>query len=683
MDIQKIGDNIKEYRKQNNILQREFAEKLYVTDKAVSRWECGKSFPDLELLPKIAEILGITVGELLGETVSQSDDELVDKYKEECERLKAECDSLKTEIAKTERQKQIVAQKRKKIFSIFKIVAIVCFVAVVSVGIAFICYKPKYTLTLVNVTANGSDTVKIKQGEKLPTVDADGKTLLGFIDENYNYYTQSDFCMPRHNVTLRALLKEDMPLFTPSDSKGKDEIEGEHILTDDGTPATKYVFAANSEQGTFVQSRPVSDSGSMQNINVYAPSLGKRFMLMSVKNGSNIDVKIKYRVENNSDKVGGLDYYTPTVEIKANTTTLVPVYFESAEAYGVFDGCDHFIVLDQDVDEDVELTVFGHIYTADELYGVKIISTPHKFFYEDGEQIDLSGLQVQAQIKDGSKTGTINLTNYECDARGKNWNSDTRSLTVSFGGKTDTIEFFGLDEYKLAFAPAVNFRSLNDDGDYITAQFTTASDGMPASRFTVASGAKSGAEVEAWIIEAVEEAKNDGINLRIPTFTGETRRVQLVVTNEGGEEVSFYYYAEDLGDRGGVEITVAPNQTKSVWFNVNSQTSIGCNYAFRLLNDVQTETTLVINGYFYCKNELSGISVYKDAEQATFNVGEAFNSQGLVVKAEGNGYDDVVIANYATDCDGYTFTNADIGKKTVTVKFEKFTVQYEIEIVGG
>ncbi len=65
MDNKKIGQFIAELRKEQRLTQRELAEKLHVTDKAVSKWERGLSYPDVSLLLALAEILGVTVGELL------------------------------------------------------------------------------------------------------------------------------------------------------------------------------------------------------------------------------------------------------------------------------------------------------------------------------------------------------------------------------------------------------------------------------------------------------------------------------------------------------------------------------------------------------------------------------------------------------------------------------------------
>ena len=57
MDSNKTGLFIAELRKQKGYTQKELAEKLMVTDKAVSRWETGKGFPDTSLLRNLSNIL--------------------------------------------------------------------------------------------------------------------------------------------------------------------------------------------------------------------------------------------------------------------------------------------------------------------------------------------------------------------------------------------------------------------------------------------------------------------------------------------------------------------------------------------------------------------------------------------------------------------------------------------------
>lgn len=65
MDPEKFGAFVALCRKEKNMTQLELAQELKVTDKAVSRWERGKGFPDISLLVPLAEALDITVLELM------------------------------------------------------------------------------------------------------------------------------------------------------------------------------------------------------------------------------------------------------------------------------------------------------------------------------------------------------------------------------------------------------------------------------------------------------------------------------------------------------------------------------------------------------------------------------------------------------------------------------------------
>lgn len=74
MDKEKFGHFVSALRKEKGMTQKDFAEKLFLTDKAVSKWERGLSFPDISLLEPIAEILDVTVLELLqGERILEEE----------------------------------------------------------------------------------------------------------------------------------------------------------------------------------------------------------------------------------------------------------------------------------------------------------------------------------------------------------------------------------------------------------------------------------------------------------------------------------------------------------------------------------------------------------------------------------------------------------------------------------
>ena len=80
MDQVKIGRFIAERRKKANLTQMQLAEKLNITDRAISKWETGKSLPDSSIMLDLCDVLGISVNDLLcGEVVA------MDNYNKELE----------------------------------------------------------------------------------------------------------------------------------------------------------------------------------------------------------------------------------------------------------------------------------------------------------------------------------------------------------------------------------------------------------------------------------------------------------------------------------------------------------------------------------------------------------------------------------------------------------------------
>jgi transcriptional regulator with XRE-family HTH domain len=65
MDQIKIGKFIAECRKKQNLTQAQLAEKLDITDRAISKWETGKAMPDFDIMLDLCDILEIKVNELL------------------------------------------------------------------------------------------------------------------------------------------------------------------------------------------------------------------------------------------------------------------------------------------------------------------------------------------------------------------------------------------------------------------------------------------------------------------------------------------------------------------------------------------------------------------------------------------------------------------------------------------
>lgn len=68
-----INDNIKRYRKEKGYSQEEMAVKLHVVRQTVSKWENGRSVPDAEVLIRMAEVLDVSVNDLLGIEIERDD----------------------------------------------------------------------------------------------------------------------------------------------------------------------------------------------------------------------------------------------------------------------------------------------------------------------------------------------------------------------------------------------------------------------------------------------------------------------------------------------------------------------------------------------------------------------------------------------------------------------------------
>lgn len=96
MDYNKIGNFIMTERKSKKLTQAKLAEKIFVSEKTISKWENGKGIPDTNVLPKLCEVLQVSVNELLnGERIpsqnytSKAEQTLLElqKAKEEKDRI--------------------------------------------------------------------------------------------------------------------------------------------------------------------------------------------------------------------------------------------------------------------------------------------------------------------------------------------------------------------------------------------------------------------------------------------------------------------------------------------------------------------------------------------------------------------------------------------------------------------
>lgn len=116
IDRAKFGAFVAELRKEKGITQKELAEKLCISDKAISKWETGNSIPDVTLLIPLAEILGVSVTELL-ECRRMENPESMDKN---------QTDNLVKKVIELSEEER--AEKRKKNLLIYGICVFVSIV---------------------------------------------------------------------------------------------------------------------------------------------------------------------------------------------------------------------------------------------------------------------------------------------------------------------------------------------------------------------------------------------------------------------------------------------------------------------------------------------------------------------------------------------------------------------------
>lgn len=120
MDQLKIGQFIQQQRKEQNLTQSDLAEKLNITDRAISKWERGLCLPDAGTMPLLCEILNISINDLFsGEKVDMKENE-----------KKLEQNLLELMKLKEENDKELL---RQEIF--ISITSIIVFLGSISIAI--------------------------------------------------------------------------------------------------------------------------------------------------------------------------------------------------------------------------------------------------------------------------------------------------------------------------------------------------------------------------------------------------------------------------------------------------------------------------------------------------------------------------------------------------------------------
>lgn len=158
MDPKKTGIIISDARKKANMTQKDLADKLYVSDKAVSKWERGLCFPDISVLIPLTEILNISLYDLLrGEKVNKKEVE---------ETLKNTINYSNSEINR---------KKKKYIIISSIIIFVIVFTSIVS--LVFInknndinAIVDRDTIHTINYYSKYKTTIDNTNGEKLELI---------------------------------------------------------------------------------------------------------------------------------------------------------------------------------------------------------------------------------------------------------------------------------------------------------------------------------------------------------------------------------------------------------------------------------------------------------------------------------------------------------------------------------
>ena len=133
MDQVKIGKFISECRKKNNLTQMQLAEKLNITDRAISKWETGKAMPDSGIMLDLCNELKITVNELLsGEMIDMKE------YDKKAEEL----------LLEMHKQKEESDRRLLTIEIVMGVITLVLYIALV-MGVGFLPIKESTQVMII------------------------------------------------------------------------------------------------------------------------------------------------------------------------------------------------------------------------------------------------------------------------------------------------------------------------------------------------------------------------------------------------------------------------------------------------------------------------------------------------------------------------------------------------------
>ena len=334
-----VGRNIAKYRKANELTQAMLADKLGVSNKTISKWECGRGLPDKSMFPLIMETLGITREQLFEGA-------------------------------------EITDAPRKKRFRLFAVIAAagltaVCVMVVLLVNFLQTPAPPPvsyFDLTLkgATFTVGESGSVTVAAGAPLPEVGLDAqKTFLGWADDGNKFYTSESFAMPGRSTVLSAVYEEDLgDIFTPSCSFEEIATGAPHSATHANlgpVKATVYEFAGgvSTNVGYKILNGYNLRRDSCDNTCPVSAEHGNIVFMTFINNGAE-ELAIRYEID--FYKVIGSVSFT----LGAGEQLRVPLGYGKTPAG--FEGqlsSFHQLYFTKTVASKVSLTVYGELYNPD------------------------------------------------------------------------------------------------------------------------------------------------------------------------------------------------------------------------------------------------------------------------------------------------------------------------------
>ena len=540
-----VGRNIARYRKAKELTQSMLADSLGVSNKAISKWECGRGLPDKSMFPFIQEVLGITREQLFEGAETKTEECLTQKYFR-----------LVTLIAVTG-------------------VLFACALSVVfglrqSGFFGFVPPAVKYTLTLKGAAFGdgGGVATSLTADSGLPAVVTDPqKTLLGWADGDNVFYTSANFRMPADDTVLSAVYAEDLgDIFTPS-----------CLIEEIATGAARNV--AHTNVGYIRATRYEFDEGVNVNVgykilngnvlrndtcNNTCPVSAEHanIVFMTFINQGTEDLPIRYEV----------DFYKiigqVSVTVPAGGQVRVPLCYGPSPAG--FSGeltPFHRLHFGKTLTSRVSLTVYGELYNPD--------------YYEQAQSHILT---LTGATYDGDSSVQL-LFNARLSAAAKIAHTETDKTFV--GWKTSKGKVFGSDEELVAyfkmplfdvtltalylenmtlFTPSCIYKDKSKP-DTDKQQGTHNADGSTSYDLS--------SDVESWLIYNGEDEKHE-VAGGCPVSINEERIYALELANGGDTALTLEIGPEYRGIKDPVTVTVPARSAALVAmrvFGVDTPTS--------------------------------------------------------------------------------------------------------------